>query len=90
MSQRTLEYLEILAKVLFRCAMLGVVLLLSWLAIWMLLGPAIWAWQASLFNLPADVLQLVVYCAMGLFKLLIIILFFIPWAAIRFVLRNEV
>jgi hypothetical protein len=42
-----------------------------------------------MFGLSKHEMDLIFYCGMGLLKLVVIVLFFFPWVAIRLVLRKR-
>lgn len=78
MPDSTIEFFRVLAKVLFRCWILGFALLFVWLGAILLGGQTIHRLHGPLFGLSLDQLHVVHYCGIGLFKLFIIGLFFIP------------
>jgi len=86
-SQAT-EQLEVLAKVLLRCWILGYLLLLFWFGVCMLCGNLVYATHSRMFGLTVDQLRVIHYCGMGLLKLAVSLFFFIPWISIRMTLKQ--
>jgi hypothetical protein len=86
---RTIEFFDTLAKVLLRCWIFGYVFLLVWFGIYMLAGDTIHGFHGGMFGLTKHELDLIFYCGMGLLKLFVIVFFFIPWLAIKLVLRKK-
>ena len=89
MSGQTNSFFDTLAKVLLRCWLIGFALLLVWLAVVLLMSDVIHSLHGSMFGLNEHELDLILYCGMGLLKLCVLTFFFIPWVAIKLVLRNE-
>lgn len=85
---RTRELLDALARVLLRCWLFGFMLLLAWLAVFMFAGERAHELHRSLFGLTQHELNVISYCGVALAKLLVLLLFFFPWLAIRLVLRD--
>ena len=86
MSDATREWFDTLAKVLLRCWIFGFVLLLIWLGA--LLSGAVYKLHGPLMGLSNDELEVIHYCGIALLKLVVLVFFFIPWLAIRLVLRQ--
>ena len=82
------EFFSTLAKVLLRCWVFGFVMLFIWFGMFLLAGGFIHRFHGGMFGLSKHELDLIVYCGMGLFKLLVLVFFFFPWLAIRLVLRG--
>ncbi len=87
-SEKTIEQLEILAKILLRCTVFGFVLLLFWFGIYMSLGDLVYDLHGQMFGLSQHELNLIHYCGMGFVKLSVFVFFLFPWLAIKLVLRN--
>ncbi len=88
-SRQSTEFFSILAKVLLWCWTFGFVLLFIWLGVILLAGDVVHRLHGGMFGLSKHELDLIFYCGMGLLKLLVLVFFFIPWLAIRIVIRNE-
>ena len=80
---------ESLSRVLMRCWIMGFVLLLIWLGAILLFKESILEMHGSLFGVSKHELDLVMYCGLGLFKLGVITLFFLPWLSLRMELRRQ-
>jgi hypothetical protein len=83
------EFLETLAKVLLRCAILGFLLLLFWFGAVMIAGDVVYGIHGLMFGMSRNELQVIHYCGMGLTKLVVGCFFLIPWVAVQLVLRQE-
>ena len=88
MSTQITEWLEVVAKILLRCWIFGFLLMMVWAAAFLLCGNIIYDLHGSMFGLSPHELNLINYCGMGLTKFAVGVFFFIPWAAIRLVLRK--
>jgi hypothetical protein len=88
-SKETNEFFDTLAKVLLRCWVLGFVLLFISVGVVLLAGDSVHRLHADMFGLSKHELELVLYCVIALLKLLVLVFFFIPWLAIRLVLRGR-
>ena len=89
MSDSTRDFFDTLAKILLRCWIFGFVLLFIWLGVVLLMGETIHSLHGPMFGLSNHELNVIFYCGMGLLKLCVLVSFFIPWLAIRMVLKNE-
>jgi hypothetical protein len=87
-STQTTDLFDALAKVLMRCTVLGFLLLLFWFGALMLAGDLVYSIHGSMFELGRHELSVIHYCGMGLTKLVVGLFFFVPWLAIRLVLRQ--
>jgi len=88
MSTQITEWLDAVAKILLRCWVFGFLLLLFWFGAVTLAGDFVYGVHGSMFDLSRHELDLIHYCGMGLTKLVVGLFFFIPWVAIRLVLRK--
>jgi hypothetical protein len=88
-TESSKDFFDTLAKVLLRCWFFGFVLLLIWLGAILLMGDTIHNLHGPMFGLSHHELDVIFYCGMGLLKLAVLVFFFIPWLAIRQVLRKE-
>ena len=88
MSTCTIEWLEVVAKILLRCWVFGFLLLLFWVGAFMLAGSVIFSLHGNMFGLSPHELSLIHYCGMAFVKLCVLLFFFFPWLAIRLVLRK--
>ena len=89
MIDSTRDFFETLAKVLLRCWIFGFVLLLFSFGVLMLTGEIIDDIHGRMFGLTPHELDLIIYCVLGLLKLCVLVLFLMPWVAIKLVLRKE-
>jgi hypothetical protein len=87
---KTTDFFDTLAKVLLRCGVLGYVLLLLSVGVILIAGDPIYRLNGSLFGLSRHELELIIYECIVLMKVIVLLFFWIPWLAIRLVLRNRV
>ena len=86
---RTDEFFDTLAKVLLWCWICGFVLLYVSLGAVLLAGDMAYRLQVEWFGLSKHELELILYGSIVAIKLLVLVLFFVPWLAIRRVLRGR-
>jgi hypothetical protein len=89
MSDSTHKSLSLLQRVLLCCWLFGFLMLLIWLAAILLMGDMLLSVHGSMFGLTEHELQIIHYCGLGLWKLSVIALFFIPWLSIKMVLKKS-
>ena len=83
MSTQITEWLEVIAKILLRCWIVGFLLMLFSFAVFMLTGEIIHDIHGKMFGLSPHELDLIMYCGLGFFKLFVFIFFLFPWLSIR-------
>lgn len=88
MTDATRDLLETLAKVLLRCWVIGFALMLFSTVVFLLAGQMVDELHGRWFGVTPHELDLIVYCGLGLLKLLLIVFFVLPWLAIRLTLRG--
>ena len=88
MTDSTRDLLETIATVLLRCWILGFALLFISLGAILLMGETIHNLHGSMFGLSAHELDVIFYCWMGLLKIVVLTIFFIPWLSIKMVFRS--
>ena len=88
MSKETTEWLEVVSKILLRCWILGLLLLMIWLGVFMLAPSVIYSLHGSMFGLSPHELNIIQYSGMAFVKLIVICFFFFPWLAIWLVLKK--
>ena len=76
-------------SVLFRCWICGFVVLFVWLIATLLLSDRILTLHGSLFGLNRHELDVVMYAGMGLWKMGVLLLYFIPWLTLRMTRRSD-
>ena len=86
MTDSTHEFFDTLAKILLRCWIFGLVLLFVWLGAF--LSGVVYKLHGPLMDLSNHDLNVIHYSGMAFAKLVVILFFFFPWAAIRLVLRR--
>ncbi len=88
MSTQITEWLEVIAKILFRCWIVGFLMMLFSLVVFMLTGEIFYEIHGKMFGLSPHELDLIMYCGLALFKVFVLIFFLLPWLSIRLVLRK--
>ena len=89
MSDQTKEVLKTAGSLLFYCWLFGVVLLFVGFGVTQLMGQLVHQFHGAMFGLSSHEIDVVFYCWLGLTKLNVLTFFFIPWLAIKFVLRKQ-
>ena len=88
MSAQVSQTLDLAAKILLRCWICGVLLLLIWVGVFLLAGNLIYNLHGNMFGLSPHELSIIHYSGMAFVKLCVILFFFFPWLAIRLVLHK--
>lgn len=83
------DFLDPLNKVLLRCWIIGGVLLFIQVGAVLLLGEVIHRYHGPMFGLSSHELDVIIYSGIMLFRVFVIVFFFIPWLAIKLVLRKS-
>lgn len=89
MTDSTRDFFDTLANVLLRCWIFGFALLLLAFIMILVAGGIIDDIHGRMFGLSPHEFDLIFYCWLGALKLLVLVLFFMPWLAIRLVLRKR-
>jgi hypothetical protein len=89
MLDSTRDFFDTLAKILLRCWILGFALLLFTFIVILLAGGIIDDIHGRMFGVTPHELDLILYCWLGALKLLVLVLFLMPWVAIKLVLRKK-
>jgi hypothetical protein len=88
MAESTRDFLAAIGKVLLRCWIFGFALMFVSFVIFMLMRSTIDDLHGRMFGVSPHELDLIFYCGMGLFKLCVLVCFFIPWLSIKLVLTR--
>jgi hypothetical protein len=88
-SIQNVEWFDMLARVLLRCAVLGYILMMLWFGMYMLAGELIYVVHGGMFGLSLHELNVIHYCGMAFVKVGVTIFFLFPWIAIRLVLQKR-
>jgi hypothetical protein len=88
MPTQIAEWLEILAAILLRCWIFGLIVLLFWWGAITLAGDLALGVHGDMFGLTRPQLNVIHYCGLMVTKLVVGVFFFIPWLATRLVLRT--
>jgi hypothetical protein len=83
------EFFDTLAKVLLRCWLFGFALLLLWAGVCVFGRGFLYDLNGRIFGLSEHELDLISYSGIVFTKVIVLVFGFIPWAAIRLVLRTE-
>ena len=84
------QLLDTVAGILLRCFILSLLLLLFWFVFFLLAGDLGYWIHSHWFDLTRHDFDLINYYGMALVKALNIMLFLIPYAAIRLMLRGRI
>jgi hypothetical protein len=80
--------LDAIAKVLLRCFILGYLLLLIWVAVYLLAGEPMFRLNNSLFGVTQHEMNLLHFYGISFVKCCALLFFLFPYIAIRLVLRK--
>ena len=86
---QTDDLLDANAKILLRCWVFGFLLLLFWWGAVTLAGDLALGVHGDMFDLTRPQLNVIHYCGILLTKTVVGMFFFIPWVAIRLVLKKR-
>ena len=79
--------LKQISGILLRSFIVAMVVLILWLAIYLVVGDYWYASQSKLFDITEHEMALFNYFGMGLFKMLAFCFFLCPYAALKMVIR---
>jgi hypothetical protein len=88
-NERNDVFLPILAKILLRSFLFGLALLLLWFLLYLIAPGWMFEMNAKWFNINKRDFELINYFGMGFVKVSILFFFFIPYLAIRSMLRKR-
>ena len=88
MTESTRTFFETLVKVLLGCWALGFAVLFVWVGAVLLMGELMHKIHGPMFGVSNHELDVILYCGMGIWKLIALAFYFVPWLAIRMVLKN--
>ena len=88
MESSRIQHWDFAASILLRCWLWGFVVLFIWLGAILLMRDVIHQAHGPLFGLSNHELDVIFYCGLGLWKILVLVCFFLPWLSIRMVLRK--
>lgn len=88
-SNQTSELLEAVARVLLRCFLMGLVLLLAWFGVLMVPGDVVYRVHGELFGLSPHEVNVIHYCGMAFVKMCVLLFFLFPFIAIRLVVGKR-
>jgi len=77
------DNLEILARILIRCFIGGILLLMIWFIGFTFFGDCIYELHSKWFLMPRQTFNAIHYADMAFIKILLIVLFLLPYIAIR-------
>jgi hypothetical protein len=86
-SDQITESLRTISHILLWCIVFGFLFLFIWAGGFMLAPSVFYTSQGTLFRLDEHELNIIHYCGIALLKLVVILFFVFPYAAIRLVLR---
>ncbi len=75
---------KFIERVLLRCAILGILVLIVWFAFFLVADGLIYSVHGRFFGeITLRQFQVIHYCGMGLTKLFVVLFFFFPYVAMR-------
>jgi len=77
------KHLDVIAGILIRCFFGGMVLLLIWFSGYAAAGDWIYQVHSQWFHIPRPSFDAIHYAGMAVTKIAIIVLFLLPWIAIK-------
>lgn len=83
------EFLHPLAQVLIRSFIIGAVMLLVTLVFLLLVSNLAYSVHSSYFDITRQQFDIIMYCGLGLMKIMLFVFFLIPYIAIRLVLAKN-
>jgi Family of unknown function (DUF6868) len=81
--------LDAIAKVLLRCVVFGILLLLLWMGVYLLAGDLVYRINGPLFGLTQHEMNLMHFYGIAIVKCCVLLFFLSPYLAIRLVLRKS-
>jgi len=81
--------LDVVARVLLWCFLIGILLLLFWFGCFVLVGDLIHGIHAKMFDLSKHEFDMMNYYGMAYLKLSVFLFFLIPYLAVRLALRGQ-
>jgi hypothetical protein len=79
------KHLDVIAGILLRCFLGGMVLLTVWFAWFVFAGDWIYQLHAKWFQIPKQSFDAIHYAGMAVTKIAIILFFLLPWIAIKLI-----
>jgi len=83
------DLLDAVAKVLLRCVVIGVLLLLLPFGVLLVAGDFVHSIHSKWFDVTRHEFDVIVYCSLTLGKTCVALFFLVPWLSIRLVLRKR-
>jgi len=77
------KHLDVIAGILIRCFLGGMVLLMVWFAGYAVAGDWIYQVHSKWFQIPRQSFDAIHYTGMAVTKIAILLFFLIPWIAIK-------
>ena len=88
-NERNDVFLQTVATMLLRSFLLGLVFLLLWFLLYLIMPGWMFEMNARWFNISKRDFDLINYFGMGFLKLSILLFFFIPYLAVRSIMRKR-
>lgn len=83
------ELLETTARVLIRCFMMGLIILLFWGLLILLAGDLVCNVHSTVFPMTSQQFYAIHYAGLAFTKICVFLLFFLPYVSIRLVQRKK-
>lgn len=83
------ENLDILARILIRCFIVGILFLMIWFISFTFFGDCIYDFHSKWFPMPRETFNAIHYAGMAFIKILLMLFFLFPYIAIRLVSKKK-
>ena len=80
---------DVLAAILIRCFLGGMVLLVVWFAMFVIAGDWIYQVHSRWLQIPRQTFDAIHYAGMAITKIAIILFFLLPWIAIKLISQKR-
>ena len=88
-AQESNTQLEIIARLLIRCFLMGIALIILWFLLFLFGGELIFRIHSSMFAITKPQFDMMMYAGMMFTKVFVFVVFLFPYLAIRMVLSKK-
>jgi len=81
--------LDVIAKILIRCFILGVIILLLWFLLIVFAGDYVYQWHSKFYEITKEHLYWTMYAGIAFTKVFVFLVFLFPYIAIRMILAKQ-
>lgn len=83
------DFIEIIAQILIRCFLGGVIFLMIWFVCYVTIDEWIYRIHSMWFDISPQQFDFIHYCGMTMTKIILFIVFLIPYICLRMVIRKQ-